>query len=197
MMNYLSKPALRKHFLKQRLALSPSEWQKKSLLLCNHLKNTPPFCQARCILAYFSFRQEPDLSPLLHLPDKVWGFSRTEGENLVWHRWQLGDPVEENSYKIQQPLTNAPFLRAQEVDLILIPALACDRRGYRLGYGGGFYDRLLAAPEWQSLPTLGIIFHSSLVGELPFEPWDQPLGGVCTDYLVSWIMPPPKTRSPS
>jgi 5-formyltetrahydrofolate cyclo-ligase len=180
-MNYLSKPALRKHFLKQRRGLSAEEWQKKSLLLCNHLQNTPQFCQARCILAYFSFRQEPDLSSLFHLPDKVWGFSRTEGENLVWYRWQVGDSLEENSYKILQPLATAPLLRAQEVDLILIPGVAGDLGGYRLGYGGGFYDRLLAAPEWQCLPTLGIIFHFSLVGELPIEPWDQRLGGVCTE----------------
>lgn len=64
---------------------------------------------------------------------------------------------------------------------MLIPAVACDRRGYRLGYGGGFYDRLLSQPDWQTIPTIGIVFHHSYLPQLPADSWDRPLQAVCTD----------------
>jgi len=68
-----------------------------------------------------------------------------------------------------------------QVDLLLVPAVACDRRGYRLGYGGGFYDRLLSQPEWQQKPAIGIIFDFARLPTLPFDPWDQPLTSICTE----------------
>jgi len=64
---------------------------------------------------------------------------------------------------------------------MLVPAIACDHRGYRLGYGGGFYDRLLALPAWAAMPTVGIVFAEALLLEVPTEPWDKPLQMVCTD----------------
>ena len=59
--------------------------------------------------------------------------------------------------------------------------MACDQKGYRLGYGGGFYDRLLCQKPWQDIPTMGIIFDFAYVDELPTEEWDQPLDYICTE----------------
>ncbi|HEY9652178.1 MAG TPA: 5-formyltetrahydrofolate cyclo-ligase, partial [Coleofasciculaceae cyanobacterium] len=75
----------------------------------------------------------------------------------------------------------APRLEQAEVDLILVPAVACDRRGYRLGYGGGFYDRMLSSAEWGSKPTIGIVFEFAYLPRLPIEPWDKPLHAICTN----------------
>src|SRR4028118_1127105 len=60
----LTKTELRKSLLNTRKSLSAQEWRQKSASLCNHLQNSPLFTQAKTILAYFSCRQEPDLSPL-------------------------------------------------------------------------------------------------------------------------------------
>lgn len=149
------------------------------------------FAQSHTILAYFSIRQEPDLSPLFALPHR-WGFPRCVGKTLSWHLWSPADPLplQTGQYGIREPHPEAVPLSSQEVDLILVPAVACDYRGYRLGYGGGFYDRLLSSPQWSSKPTIGITFEFARLPELPIDPWDQPLWGVCTEAGVFWTDKP-------
>jgi 5-formyltetrahydrofolate cyclo-ligase len=182
----MDKPTLRSHLLRQRRALPSAEWQQKSQQLCLHLQTCSQFIQAETVLAYFSIRQEPDLSWLFSLP-KTWGFPRCVGQDLVWHTWsphlQGVPPV--GAFGIPEPPAQAPLISPEQADLILVPAVACDRRGYRLGYGGGFYDRLLAHPAWATHLTLGMTFADSHITELPIDEWDKPLRGVCTEAGVS------------
>ncbi len=176
----LTKTELRKSLLNTRKSRSPEAWREKSDRICNHLQNSPPFTEAKTILAYFSFRQEPDLSPLFTTPKK-WGFPRCVGKELSWHVWQPGDALHTVAYGILEPLPDAPKIDQSEVDLILVPAVGCDLRGYRLGYGGGYYDRMLSKTEWESKVAIGIIFEFSLLAQLPVDSWDQPLHGICTE----------------
>jgi 5-formyltetrahydrofolate cyclo-ligase len=178
----LQKAKLRKLLLQQRQALSVEVWQRNSDRLCTHLRNAESFRQAITILSFFSHRQEADLSSLSTL-ERRWGFPRCQGQNLVWHLWQPGQThdLQTGAYGILEPKPHLPVLTADEVDLILVPAVACDVRGYRLGYGGGFYDRLLSQPQWRSLPTIGIVFEFALLPQLPIQNWDQPLQAVCTE----------------
>ena len=177
----LSKTELRRLLIKKRCSLSEEEWKETSDRLCKNLQNQLIFQQANVILSYFSFRQEPNLSPLLIDTSKKWGFPRCVQQSLIWHHWQPEDPVEINQYGIIEPDLNLPILTASDVDLILVPSVACDSRGYRLGYGGGFYDRMLSLPEWGSIPTIGIIFDFAYLPELPINSWDKPLNQVCTE----------------
>ncbi|MEB3272644.1 MAG: 5-formyltetrahydrofolate cyclo-ligase [Prochlorothrix sp.] len=184
------KSDLRRQFLNQRQSLDPDRWQQHSHRICQHLRHCNRFQQAHTILAYWSFRREPDLSSLWTLP-KRWGLPRCVDKTLVWHRWSLGQALAQDRYGIWSPQADAPQIPGpQGVDLMLVPALACDRRGYRLGYGGGFYDRLLGDEAWQRVTTLGIIFADSLVDTLPHDSWDCPLDGVCTEAGVEWYGSP-------
>jgi 5-formyltetrahydrofolate cyclo-ligase len=162
--------------------MAPEEWHDKSDRLCQHLQSSEWFTQAQTILSYVSFRQEPDLSPLWQLPQR-WGLSRCVGQSLVWHLWlpQTSPPLQAGAYGIPEPQPDTPTLDPDEVDLILVPAVACDDRGYRLGYGAGFYDRMLSLSEWQNKRTIGIVFEFAHLPELPIDPWDQPLDAVCTE----------------
>lgn len=182
-MSQVSKKTLRQDLLQARQAIPKEVWQKKSYQLCLHLKASSFFSQAQTVLAYFSFRQEPDLSSLLATDSEkyTWGFPRCQGISLVWHAWRPGSPTQVGAYGICEPHPSLPLLAAEQVDLILIPAIACDAKGYRLGYGGGFYDRLLSLSEWQSKPTVGLIFESTRLAALPIDPWDKPLQAVCTE----------------
>ena len=63
--------------------------------------------------------------------------------------------------------------------------MACDRHGNRLGYGGGYYDRLLSQPQWQNIVTIGIIFDFAHVDRLETQPWDQTLNYICTESGIS------------
>ena len=175
------KQELRRQLLKQRQALSPQQWQEKSDRLCDNLQNLPIFQEATTILAYFSFKQEPNLSLLFTDSDRQWAFPRCVDRTLVWHLWQPTDKLKKGVYGIDEPHFSLPVINPHEVDLILVPAVACDRQGYRLGYGGGFYDRLLTSPQWQDIPTMGIVFDFAYLPQLPVETWDRPLDYVCTD----------------
>ncbi len=168
-----------------------TEWRHLSDRICTQLLTSPLFKQAKTILAYFSFRQEPDINPLFtHIPTqtrqdaqpiKIWGFPRCVDQGLHWHIWTPNDAVKTGAYDIIEPLPEAPTITPKEVDLILVPSVACDTQGYRLGYGGGYYDRLLSSPEWAKKPTIGIVFEFAYVQELPIEPWDKQLQAVCTE----------------
>ncbi|NET50563.1 MAG: 5-formyltetrahydrofolate cyclo-ligase, partial [Merismopedia sp. SIO2A8] len=60
--------------------------------------------------------------------------------------------------------------------------------GYRLGYGGGFYDRMLSSSEWESKPTIGIIFEQAYLPQLPIDDWDTSLQGVCTENGFNFVV---------
>lgn len=162
-------------------------WQEKSDRLCTHLQTSPVFTQAQTVLAYFSFRQEPDLSPLFTVPDHhIWGFSRCVDQTLSWHAWSPKSTLslQVGTYGILEPHRDAPILEPEDVDLILVPAVACDIRGYRLGYGGGFYDRMLQSPEWAKKLTIATVFEFARLPHLPVDSWDQMLQGVCTERAL-------------
>lgn len=175
------KSELRRILLQKRRSLPVEEWQQKSDRICFNLQSSPLFTQARTVLAYFSFRQEPDLSPLFTDSKRRWGFSRIEGKSLVWHTWKPGEPLSQGAYGIFEPYPDSLTLQPDEVDLMLVPAVACDVRGYRLGYGGGFYDRLLSSAEWRLKPTVGIVFEFAYLPQLPVDSWDKPLHSICTE----------------
>ncbi|MDY7007175.1 MAG: 5-formyltetrahydrofolate cyclo-ligase [Cyanobacteriota bacterium] len=182
------KKELRSSLLKKRQSMSEKEWREKSDRLCHHLQNYSLFQKAQTVLAYFSFRQEVDLSLLFTnnrenstVSNKNWGFPRCVKKTLSWHIWQPENYLQKGTYGILEPESNAPLLHSSEVDLILIPAVACDVNGYRLGYGSGFYDRMLSSEEWASKPTIGIVFEFAYLQQLPIDPWDRPLSAVCTE----------------
>jgi 5-formyltetrahydrofolate cyclo-ligase len=174
----LDKSTLRREILQQRQSLSPAQWQLKSNQICDCLQSISLFQEARTILAYFSFRQEPDLSSLFSL-NKTWAFPRCREKSLVWHVWQPGAELKIGKYGIQEPCETAITIEPATADLILVPTVACDAQGYRLGYGGGFYDRLLSGDFF--VTTIGIVFDFAYGVELVKDPWDMKLNFSCTE----------------
>ena len=79
----------------------------------------------------------------------------------------------------QQPPLDAPLIAGDEVDLVIVPALAADDRGYRIGYGKGYYDRLL--PRLPRAFRAAVIFDFELIAEVPEHPYDTPVDIVITD----------------
>lgn len=178
-MSQPDKSTLRRTILRSRQSLKDTQWQTKSKLICDRLRTLPLFQEAQTILAYFSFRQEADLSSLFHL-NKNWAFPRCVDKSLLWHLWQPGETLNSGKYGIKEPLTTAPAIEPSSADLILVPTVAGDRQGYRLGYGGGFYDRLLSSP-CLTIPTIGIVFDFAYVTQLPRDTWDIKLDFICTE----------------
>lgn len=174
------KADLRRRLLKARQAIPAPVWRQKSDRICTHLQSWPGFQTACCVLAYWSFRNEPDLSPLMN-SQRLWGLPRCVDKEMIWHQWQGARSLRPGRFGITEPIPESPQLNPSQVDLILVPAVASDVRGYRLGYGGGFYDRMLSQRPWRNKPRIAIVFEYARLPSIPKDPWDKPMQGICTE----------------
>ena len=98
---------------------------------------------------------------------------------LTFRRWHPGDPMGTGPFGIRQPLDSAP---EEAPGLMLVPLLAFDRRGFRVGYGGGFYDRTLAAARaGRRIVAIGLGFACQEVARVPTDRYDQPVDMILTE----------------
>lgn len=178
----MNKAQWRAQCLAQRQQISAQRLQEHSLALAAHLAT---FLAGRhqVVLAYLAFRQEPDLIALFADVPCTWVIPRVVERTLIWHRYEP-ERLTIGKYGIQEPQLDCQSIDPSEAALALVPALACDHQGFRLGYGGGYYDRFLAS---YPLPTLGICFSEFVFPELPRDPWDQPLAGIATELGIRLI----------
>lgn len=105
---------------------------------------------------------------------------------LRYRPWRSGDPLAADNCGIAAPLA-CPPLPASAMAALLLPCLALDGRGLRLGYGGGWFDRLRAQPGWRAVPALGVLPSACLAAALPQDPWDVPLDGWIDENGLHWF----------
>ena len=171
------KNRLRRQFRALRLAaLADSE----ALILAVARRELPALLPAGQRLGiYWPLAGEVDLRPLaaLDLPlalPAVWG-EAPQPPRLLYRPWLPGEPLAPDHCGIPAP--TAANLPPTALGLLLVPALALDRRGIRLGYGGGWYDRLRAEPAWRAMPALLVLPAACVVEDLPCDGWDLPFSG--------------------
>ena len=104
------------------------------------------------------------------------------GWPLLFRQWRPGHPLVPGAFRVMEPMEDAPVVQP---DILLVPLLAFDDRGYRLGYGGGFYDRTLevlraAAPAL----ALGIGYAGQRLESVPIDAYDQKLDWIVTEEGV-------------
>ncbi len=139
--------------------------------------------KVRRVLVYRALPGEPDVSALAPHFDLLTTRARFRpAPHLTLHPWETA--TELSRFGVLQPPADAPRVGLETVDAVLLPALAYDRRGVRLGYGGGFYDRLL--PEFTG-PTVGVVWDPLVVEELPCETHDLRVGFLATETGVRAI----------
>lgn len=179
-----TKTELRRLLRAQLHALSPQERQESDRQLLRRLMAHPWLEQAQCVFAFYGVGIEPHTKPLLH-------WLLAQGKRLCLPRvlekgvmaaYEVRDleTLELGALDIPQPrLTQAVPMAA--LDLILVPNICCDRSGYRLGQGGGYYDRYLACYQGK---TIALCRQLVLQDALPTEPFDRPVGSVLTEQEV-------------
>jgi len=173
----MSKAPLRRHFCSLRESLSPAEVAAASASLCHHLAAWPPLRQARTVLTYLAFRHEPDLALLFALlPHVQWAAPRVAGQRLIVHPYDP-DHLLRHPLGMLEPAAELPVMDPAELDVVLTPGVAFDRRGGRLGFGGGYYDRFL--PTTPAL-RVGVTYDHCLADELPCSAHDQRMDWVVT-----------------
>lgn len=118
-------------------------------------------------------------------PEQVWCLPCLESDGtLRFAPWRPGDALESNRFGIPEPaLSPDARLSPQDMAVILLPLLAFDAAGHRLGMGGGWYDRSLAFRQHQSAPPrlVGVGYGFQQVQALPAEAWDVPMDAVVTE----------------
>lgn len=135
------------------------------------------------VSAFLAIGDEIDPTPLavrLRAEGRVVGLPVMigKGKPLLFRRWEDGDALAETTWGIREPLAEAPLVLP---DVMLVPLLAFDRRGYRLGYGGGFYDRTLAVlRETMAVITIGLAYDELEVDGVPHCDYDERLDWVLT-----------------
>jgi 5-formyltetrahydrofolate cyclo-ligase len=135
------------------------------------------------ISAYAAIGSELDAFPLLRtLADQGYRLCLPVitplGNPLVFRAWAPDDPLVSAKWDIREPAASAP---AVEPDVLLVPLLAFDDDGNRLGYGGGYYDRTLRRlRSMKPIIAIGLAYDTQEIGKVPVEPHDQRLDFVLT-----------------
>ena len=159
--------------LRRRLRAQREERYVEHNLL--HLLNLPEISKADVIASYFSFGTEPstvELNQAILEKGKALLLPRINGENIDWVQWNGSAETLQQNGKFHEP-TGELFTNLDSIDLVLVPALAIDPDGFRLGQGGGFYDRAL--PQLRAWKH-GIVYnYERMEHDLPREPWDVPM----------------------
>ncbi|HEX5727257.1 MAG TPA: 5-formyltetrahydrofolate cyclo-ligase, partial [Longimicrobiaceae bacterium] len=102
---------------------------------------------------------------------------------LALHCVEGPERLRPGAYGIREPDEACRLVSPEEVDAVLVPGLAWDRAGQRLGRGAGYYDRLFADPAWRGF-RCGLFFAAQEVEAIPADPWDAPLQAVVTEREV-------------
>ncbi len=174
------KAELRQKCKDIRKSLGVDARREASLAICKRIEGWELFQRASTILTYMPMRSEVALSLLLTLqPQKRWLIPRIipeENHRMVFHPYDPHNLVV-HPFGMAEPAANLPEISPSAIELALVPGLAFDRAGTRLGYGGGYYDRFL---ETFGGATLGITFQALLFDSLPHHSHDIPM-----QWLVS------------
>lgn len=178
------KDALRRLARATREAAARGDPTGAALALARHFLAGLSLAPDAIVAGYWPTQGEIDPRPLMRaLAGRGHGLAlpviAAKAAPLIFRRWDGATLPPAGRFGIPAPDAAAPEIRP---DVILVPLLAFDARGHRLGYGGGYYDRTLAG--WRAGGgglAIGLAFAAQQVDELPTEPTDQPLDGIATE----------------
>ena len=181
---YERKNVLRATARAQLAAMPPAEREERSRQLVIRLRELPSLRFARRVLLFAPLPTEPNIDPLWSLGslvDKQCAYPRVEGMTMrLYYVRGLGE-LESTRRGLREPSpTAAREAELQDLDAVLVPGLAFNKEGVRLGRGGGFYDRLLANRN-KRLVMVGCCFATQRVDDLPRAGHDVLMDYVCTD----------------
>ena len=187
------KRAVRRAAIERRDLLSASERSAKSEKIVDRVLALPEVGAAGTVMGFWSFGSEVQTSVLiarLHEVGKRVVLPRVAEGEIAAVSYAPGDPVTATSFGAMEP-TRVELVPAQDVDVVIVPGVAFDRRGGRVGYGGGFYDRLLSRAP--SAPAVAVAFAVQVVDEVPQGRSDSRVDVIVTEDEV--IRPRHDTRA--
>ena len=183
----MTKEGIRKKILARRVELAPEEWKQKSRAVQARLLNREEYRRAKTVHFYIGFKNEVDTEEVIlksleagkqvivpRLNDKTNQLELSELKNFE-------KELRENQYGIKEPYS--PYIRPvkpQDVQLMVLPGVAFDPSGNRIGFGKGFYDKLLSRSPMAVL--IGLAFDFQIVESIPSENHDIKMHKIITEF---------------
>jgi 5-formyltetrahydrofolate cyclo-ligase len=177
-----AKATLRRAVLAQRDALEPADRAARSAAIADRVLGLPELADARSVMAFWSFGSEVETQPIihgLHADGARVVLPRIEDRDVVPVAYVPGDPVSETSFGALEPVSGE-VVPAGQLDAVLTPGVAFDRAGFRVGYGGGFYDRLFRRTR-PDVFRVAVAFALQVVEEVPHGNADLPVDAIVTE----------------
>jgi len=168
--------------------MDPDERATGSLRACHRMFAHKEYVKAEVIMVYLALPMEVDTSSIVL---RAWqDRKRVLAPKVSWNQRRmlplqinsLTDDLVVSNLGIREPVSGTPF-PIRHIDLVIVPGLAFDEYGNRLGRGRGFYDRFLAHPEFTGV-SCGMAFHQQVVPSVPVGPLDQAIDMLVTDTDV-------------
>ncbi|UYK97359.1 5-formyltetrahydrofolate cyclo-ligase [Pantoea stewartii] len=189
----LQRQDIRQHVRDLRRALTPEQQHTAAEQLAEHAINFAPVSDAQNVALFLSVDGEINTRPLIA---KLWQQNKRvylpvlhpfSAGHLLFLRYTPETPLSPNKLRIPEPpLDIRHMVTLDELDVMMVPLVAFDRSGQRLGMGGGFYDRTLQNWKQHAFLPVGIAHDCQLVDSLPVAAWDIPLPAVLTPSTL-WL----------
>lgn len=181
------KKDLRTLLLAKRNQLLPSQVAEKSKSITNLVLKYFPLSSSERVFLYLPIRKEVNTWYLIenYWKNKIEVFLPCCKEEFgLMHFYKLEDKkqLQTGKFNIPEPRTDicTPYLGTPP-RIIFLPGVGFDWNRYRLGYGGGYYDRLLAKDDFKSTLKIGLAYHFQIVNKLPKDKWDRPVDVIITE----------------
>ena len=182
------KDLLREHLRRRLQAIPPEVAHAAADRVAERVLSLPELGGDGAVLSCLSFGAEIDswrlIDRLLAAGRPVY-VPRVDRGDVRLHLHRYPCELQTLSFGLRQPRRGSPSLAPEAVDdtlgAVLVLGLGFDRRGYRLGYGGGYFDRFLSG---RRLPAIGLAYDVQIVDELPKEPHDVPMTAVVTETQI-------------
>ena len=170
----MTKAELRDRIRRQKRSMTDSEIEEKSAHLVAQFLASRQYRNAKTLYSYLSFNQEVRTLPILEqaLKDgKRVALPKCDGKEMRFIYLSDLTQVQKSSIGAPEPMADGP-VGDDETALVLVPGLAFDKNGYRVGYGGGYYDKFLSREPRH--PTVALCFDFQILEQLPVEAYDIP-----------------------
>lgn len=179
-MNQSTKNELRKIMNRERETLSKSEVMEKSVEIYKNLLKIEDFTSADCVLCYISIRNEVVTTPIINFcmehGIKI-AAPRVNGDEMDFYYISSCDELTPGAFGIPEPMGNDRCIPTEN-DVIIMPGLAFDKNGNRIGYGGGYYDKYLSIHH--NVRKIAVAYDFQVVEEAESEMTD-----ILPDYIVT------------
>ena len=177
----MDKQTLRKQIREAKRAVSFSEKERRSAAIMHQVEQLPRFLEAKVVLLYWSMADEVQTHDFVNrwYRQKTLLLPCVDGDDLLLRQYTGPECLKAGEqFGIGEP-TGPEYSQVDQVEMIVVPGVAFDRKGNRMGRGRGFYDRLLKSTP--NAYKVGVAFDFQMLDDIPMEPFDVPMDDVITE----------------